>query len=476
VAALITARAGLAWWLGFRPFDDTYITLRFAQNLISGSGFSYNSGEPVLVVTTPMWALLVAAGGALGVPLESVAFALGLAADAAVVWLLWSLIRVLGFGEHAAVMGVVMFAALTDAWSLARSGMEVSAFALCALVALRCALANRMVVAWGVAAIAVLVRPEGILIFPALLAIVWASRPRLQIPWQAVGVAAGIGAVWGIGAWWYFGSPIPQSLVAKAAHVTAAPDLCGFSAANLRQLVTTGQFGDLIFSRSWLQLAWLPWLCAVIGLIRMRRTWPALATLAVFPLLYGVVYASRCAFTWFPWYYYAFYPFVCALAGIGLAGVWRRSRLFASAVVALWVVAQTTAFVTHKHPASDDFIVRGYTQVTVPVPRSPDVVVAALEIGVVGWRVYPSRILDLAGLASPEVIGVPQTEAVARTQPDYLVLRTDDAAALLSALRATAWFSRDYVPMITLPDPAGGREFVTWRRVRTQTGIPPRAP
>ncbi len=186
--------------------------------------------------------------------------------------------------------------------------------------------------------------------------------------------------------------------------------------------------------------------------------------------------ASRCAFSWFPWYYYAFYPFVCGLAGVGLAGVWRGRRALAAAVVGIWVLAQITTFVTHKYPATNDFVLDGYAQATASIPRSPEVVVAALEIGVVGWRVYPSRILDLVGLASPEVIGLPQTESIARAQPDYLVLRTDDAAVLLRDLAATDWFARDYAPLVTIQDPSAQRQFITWRRVRTRIGIPPHEP
>src|SRR5438067_10854884 len=46
-------RLALGLWLGFRPFDDTYITFRYALNLASGFGFVYNVGESVLGTTAP---------------------------------------------------------------------------------------------------------------------------------------------------------------------------------------------------------------------------------------------------------------------------------------------------------------------------------------------------------------------------------------------------------------------------------------
>src|ERR1051325_9635702 len=47
VAAAGALRLAAGLWLGFRPFDDTYITFRYARNLASGAGFVYNIGQPV---------------------------------------------------------------------------------------------------------------------------------------------------------------------------------------------------------------------------------------------------------------------------------------------------------------------------------------------------------------------------------------------------------------------------------------------
>lgn len=42
------------------PLDDTFIHLRFAQNISRGFGFSYNEGEPQAGSTSPIWTILVA--------------------------------------------------------------------------------------------------------------------------------------------------------------------------------------------------------------------------------------------------------------------------------------------------------------------------------------------------------------------------------------------------------------------------------
>ncbi|MDA1307945.1 MAG: hypothetical protein O2917_11890, partial [Acidobacteria bacterium] len=158
VAALVASRAFSGWWLGPRPFDDTFITIRVARNLLAGAGLVYSEGERVLATTTPLWALLTAALGVIGIPLETAAFTVSLGADAGVALLLWSLMRRLGLGDTAALLSVVWFVFFIDAVSLARSGMEVTLFACTVLGAIRLALANRMILAWGVAAATPLIR------------------------------------------------------------------------------------------------------------------------------------------------------------------------------------------------------------------------------------------------------------------------------------------------------------------------------
>jgi len=47
--------------IGF-PLDDSWIHVRFAQNLARGYGFSFNPGEPASTTTAPLWTLILALG------------------------------------------------------------------------------------------------------------------------------------------------------------------------------------------------------------------------------------------------------------------------------------------------------------------------------------------------------------------------------------------------------------------------------
>ena len=49
---------------GARTIDDSYITFRYARNILAGEGFVYNPGEAVLGTTTPLYTLIMVVSGA----------------------------------------------------------------------------------------------------------------------------------------------------------------------------------------------------------------------------------------------------------------------------------------------------------------------------------------------------------------------------------------------------------------------------
>jgi hypothetical protein len=86
---------------GPRTIDDSYITFRYAHNLLAGQGFTYNPGEAVLGTTTPLYTLLMVGLGALTggseAPFDRLALLVNIVADAATALLLWRLGCRLGF-------------------------------------------------------------------------------------------------------------------------------------------------------------------------------------------------------------------------------------------------------------------------------------------------------------------------------------------------------------------------------------------
>src|SRR6185436_2567903 len=328
LALALVLRSAIAVLLGPHPFDDTFITFRYALNLAAGHGFVFNLGERVLGTTTPLWALLLAGFRVLGAPLPETALALSLLADAATAILMWRLLDRLGFPAWVSLAGPLLFLAIFDALSISRSGMEEPLFTTLVMATLYAVAAGRLAAAGCAAGLAALVRPEGLVLLPLLL-LAGLLLPGRVPPWRrllAVALAAAVLGVWAVFAVGYFGSPVPQSIVAKASHMAKDPGLVRFSWMNLALFAASGQFGGGIYERTLLQLNFLLVPLAGVGALgllvralreRGRDAWLCAVLLAGFPFGYTAGLALSHAFTWFPWYYGPIYPFAALLAAAG---------------------------------------------------------------------------------------------------------------------------------------------------------------
>src|SRR5688572_9321172 len=331
LAALMRTVVGL--WLGFRPFDDTYITFRYSLNLASGHGFVYNLGEPVLGTTAPLWAMLLALCAAAGIPIEQSSLVIALLCDAASAFLLFGLLRSLGFGAGIPLAAALLFLGFFDYFSLARSGMESSFFVFLVLGALASIASRGLVTAAVFTALAVLTRPEGALLLVLLSGALWyyradASRREIVVALAALISLTGSWAVYAVST---FGSVVPQSVVAKSG-MFKEPALAQFSWNNIALFFLRGQFGGEIFTRTYIQLMPVVTLLAIVGaggvvvdVLRDRdgNGIARAALLLIFPCAYVGAMALSHAFTYFPWYYAPIYPFLAALVPIGTAGAMR---------------------------------------------------------------------------------------------------------------------------------------------------------
>jgi hypothetical protein len=471
VAAAVRTVAGV--WLGFRPFDDTYITFRYSLNLASGHGFVYNLGEPVLGTTAPLWAMVLAIAAAAGASIEQAALALSLACDVASALLLFQLLRAVKFDSGIPLAGAVLFLGIFDYFSLARSGMESSFFVFLVLGSLVSIASRRIVVAAVFTALAALTRPEGALLLALFATALWYQREHLRRRDAAIAITALVAIVgsWAAYAIFTFGSPVPQSVVAKAAAFKD-PALAQFSWNNVGLFFLRGQYGGEIFTRTFLQLMLVMSLLSGLGaawivVSLLRRTHDALrraALMLFFPAAYVAGMAMSHAFTYFPWYYAPIYPFMAALVPVGAAALTRSNSTWVLGSAAALVAAQLAAAVAVKLPADTSDWIDGYFDVSEVVPRDSNVRVAAPEIGAVGWRVWPAAILDMEGLVTPEAVGVAPEMYLKLKRPDYLIVRTDNAADLLRVLQRDEWFAEAYDIVSARRDRYADREFRAYKR------------
>ncbi len=214
---------------GPRTIDDSYITFRYARNLLAGEGFVYNPGQPVQGTTTPLYTFMMAGIGLLtggtqaNFPLN--ALVLNALADAATCFLLIRL------GRRAGAVWPGYAAAL--AWAVAPfsvtfavGGLETSVYVLL-LTGLALAYAEQRRALTGLlGALAVLTRPDAvILVGPLILDRLVRAFRKTDEPLSARELLAFLVPTlsWAAFAALTFGSPIPHSVQAKAGAYLLPP-------------------------------------------------------------------------------------------------------------------------------------------------------------------------------------------------------------------------------------------------------------
>jgi hypothetical protein len=473
LAAAILACAGYAaaeWYLlggdvGF-PLDDSWIHLQFARNLAAGDGLSYNPGEAVTGSTAPLWTALLSlvfllpggtAAAIWGAKL------LGSALYLAGVHATWRLARELGLSPGLAQLAAAL--ALATSWLVwsALSGMEVPLFVLLSVWGMVLHLRERRrperpPLACGLFGLAALARPEGFLLLAAAALdrlLVFDRDADGALRWRrpdGSGLAVGIGlaalAVLPVLAFYVAagGSVLPTTFAAKGAEVRRwLPD-----ARYVYQVL-----GILFRPQPWAVLfvgAGMAALVERLGTARDRGLLPALWLLGL-PLAYSTM--SPAGAHWiagnFGRYYFPLFPVVAVLGVLGLeraaaalgprvtAGRLRLPLRAALAALLLWptaaVLVEGALFYARNVAnvqASDVRVARWLA------PRlPPEAVLAVNDIGALKF-LLPNRVIDLAGIATPEVRRrmnaaaarhEPWERAVAayldERRPDYLVIFPD---------------------------------------------------
>lgn len=454
--ALLLA-AALMWPLQHYLTDDTFIHLQYARNLAEGRGLVFNPGERVYGCTSPLWVTLLADGIALGFDGLKVARVLGALAT------LWSVALFLQLMRRNLKTPAVRVAATVawagHAWMLrwSLSGMEtplVVALTLAGFVAFTegrewGARPVRTGALWALAALA---RPEA-----ALLLVLWGAFLLVDADSRAGLRRLVFGALpplliygsWLLFAGFYFGSFLPQTLVAKAAGPAGLGDHLG----NLWRQVSIMGATDGVMAA-----------VLVAALVVGRRsvwTWrPATqraqrllpwAWIVAVPLLYvarGVPVLSRYllpllpVLSWLAWRAGECWSLAAPAETAGAAPAptpraVRRTVALAVVLAALVLGQNLVVYRAKVMPQVSSFSA-GLQQSLIPMGRWLErhtpvgSVVATPDIGALGYFGH-RRILDLGGLVTPQMVPFLVKETpeevtahfhfAAFARPDYIVDR-----------------------------------------------------
>jgi hypothetical protein len=426
-----------AGWFQSRAYDDPYITYRYADNLRRGLGFVYNPGERVQSTTTPLFTLLLAALSPLGGSLPRLANLIGVLSLAAGGLLLWDLAATWN-APWAGWVGLLLYPLFPLA--ITPLGSETPLYIALCLGAFAAYARGHYRLTAVCAALAVLTRPDGILVGVILAADFaihhFRRSSRTPVPWTAILIFLGILLPWFIFAWAYFGSPLPVTLAAKQQQGAMA----------VSQRFAQGFLTTLGWYKSWRY--GLQAVLALLGIIYIflrARQW--LLFLA-WPVLYFAAFSILGVSRYF-WYYTPLLPGFFILAGLGvqaIGGLRLRYSLrlknfvsvsagqsLSACLLVILCLAQASGLPRLRQPDSRYAIY--HTAGEWLAAHTPaHAVVGALEVGILG---YFSRhpMVDFAGLIQPEVgarlaVGGDYESAalwaVGHYQPQYLVLFRGD--------------------------------------------------
>jgi hypothetical protein len=301
--------------------------------------------------------------------------------------------------------------------------------------------------------LAMLVRPEGVLL-PLLLAGDRVGLQRAPVRSLVVPALAALAVVvpWVVAATAYYGSAVPQSVVAK--RLTGSAPIAAWI--------------DFFFSRNVLMAAlWAGFAVGLVPAIRLRARWSWLWL--AWTVLYVFFFLVARPPFFGPWYLLPAIPglLLGALMGADAFAAWvlRVAAVRRVAIGCAWGIAAAILFPRHLES------VRGFRQAmqSIYVPMSiwirehtaSDDTVFASDIGRIGW-ISGRRILDGAGLVSPQASAYYREHAHERWADVRLVLRERPRLVVVSTLAPPQdyWsshpeFSAAYEPAARFRLPAG---------------------
>lgn len=441
--------------LGF-PLDDTFIHLRIAENLASGAGFGLNPGESLPASTSPLWVLLLWVPALLGANLMSAALVFSAMSYIVLGYATARLAqRLTRRSDVAWLAGLGALLAGRLVWSSA-SGMETLTFAVVSLLAVDAAIALDRIeepkprgsqVALGVwLGAAALLRPEGTLLVGLFIVSTIVDMPRdaagnARIRWRPPPVWTLATFVALLAPWVAFcaattGSPWPTTVGAKMGFLQRVPAL-EFLASHAREVFESSPL---------LAIFWpLGLFVALRALLRDFGSRLVISWSLALPIAAAVLLPVRD-------YHHGRYlmpllPFAAIVGALGVAWIWEKVARAPAALKPIRRITFLILLAGGGYGAVKFAMLLGANvaeindlQVHVGLWASqrtpPNARIAACDIGAISY-LGKRRILDLAGIATPEVtpllagkrLGGEQDAVLwpilVREKPEYLALYPD---------------------------------------------------
>ena len=436
---VVTALVRLAFYYltGFTA-DDAFITFRYADNIASGLGFVYNAGQPVQGTTTPLFTYLMSLLRLIGLPPVTAALFLSSIASGATAVVIYKFALSLRFTRWA-ILPVVFYMLWPRSLPAETSGMETALFTLFVTAAFYCRHRGLDIYAVGMATLASVTRPEGLIV---LVLVVAANIYHNRRKWLAyVVIPLMILGPWLVFAQLYFGSILPNSVPAKLALYS--------------RWGTMSIWDTFVYLMAWHNtVGMVTTLAVIIGVWWLHKK-QNFGYLELFWMVTMIVFYTFNSSHIFFWYIASIYPIYLLFAAAAVvfaaerfAASAERDKLWRMIVIPLAVIALLFGCWKPVNYYKDWQRAQEATHRTIGVFLSaaamPGDMVAAEDIGYMGYY-SRLRVLDRDGLVSPETIPYNSSGdyygLIRDFRPDWVVASTDSP---ISAFVADSAFIADY--------------------------------
>jgi hypothetical protein len=469
IIAASTAFHVLIYFDSDYTIDDSWITFRYAENLVAGHGLVYNLGERVQGSTSPLEIFLIAGFLLVGLKAKTAAIVISLAANAGFLFCAHRLVDVL-CGRARSPLFILPLAVAPSLIKLSVSGMETMLFLFLQVAVFVAYVEGKSWLLGLFAALLVLTRIDGALVIFAIILtdlvlrirslrsdqVGSANRPA-DLPWPCVhsGKAAGLMLVlvapWFAFATWYYGNPIPNSVWAKRVLYGEV----GFDRTPLPSLFEA-------IARMGFFLPWQVGACiAISGLVFLAARLDRFSSIAIWFAAYLTFLIAGKAHV-HPWYLAPFYAFSLVAACLLVSRLfttlsrWAKDGLSGAAVsMGVWIFLillsawgvfggrLSAAVSQEKHETAHVAVARYLKQ-----NAKADEVIYAPDIGYIG-TITGRKILDAVGIVSPEVIPFNRSGDFAGVlrllRPDWAVIGL--YGSWQKSLLMDPWVRTNYYPV-----------------------------
>jgi hypothetical protein len=391
------------------PLDDSWIHLTYARNLAQHGEWAFQPGKSTAGSTAPLWTLLLSIGFLLNLGPYIWTYLLGGLALLATSLVAESVVRKIVPTYQSKFPWVGMFFAFE--WHLiwaAASGMETIFHALLVTIVLGALMTDsrRFLVLGLLTGLSVWVRPDGItLLGPIIVYILAVSRSWKNRMGAILHVMLGFGAIFF--AYLVFnlilaGTPMPNTFYAKQAEYVAwqgRPFSTRFGQTMLQLwtgpvfALVPGAIGWLVMAvkrRDWGTLTGMIWFCGYV-LIYLERLPPYQHGRYIMPAMPVLFLWGMAGFLEF------FHSKMLGKFQWMAANAWRLLVITLSVIffsMGAWSYAMDVALIESEMVQTAKWVSQNIGK---------NEVIAAHDIGALGY--FDShKIIDLAGLISPEVV------------------------------------------------------------------------